>query len=354
MVINAWGIQTKPLTKPWKEAEEPVPVVFDGGSRYFKVGYGGEGDPRYVFPCVVGHYKRQNVIHGMDAKETFIGNDVTDKWSKLTVKHPIEHGIITNWDDMEKIMFETFKIPALCQAVQDVLSLFSSGRTTGFIVNSGDEVTYNVAIDGGYTLSNTIMNLEVSGRDLSVYLMKILTDKGYFLGTMAEWEMIRDIKEKLCYVALDFIEEMHTELCSIQKEYELPDGQIITMDRERFCCPEAFFQPSMLGVTSQGLHKNIYESLLKCDFEIRKIFYVNTVLCGGSMSFPGMTERMTKEIKAQAPQMTKIKVVVPAKCRFSAWFGGSILTTLSSFQRMWICDYEYGDFGPSIIHRRTF
>ncbi|XP_020826520.1 actin, cytoplasmic-like [Phascolarctos cinereus] len=391
MVINAWGRQSQSSTKKLGEVEDPVAVVFDGGSRYFKVGYGGEQAPRFVFPCVVGCYQRQSVMRGMYARETFIGNEVTNKRGKLTVKYPIERGIVTNWEDMEKIwhhayynmlcidpeehpllmtesitnpkanqekliqiMFETFKIPALYVGIQDILSLFSSGRTTGLVVHSGDEVTYSVPIEGGYILSDAIVNLEVSGQDLSTYLTKILVDKGYSLSTMAEWEMVRTMKEKLCYVALDYIEEMHTPEASLQKEYELPDGRIITMGRERFRCPEALFEPSRLGATSPGLHKNIHESLMKCDFEIRKTFYVNTILCGGNMSFPGMNERVTKEIKAQAPQMTKIKVVVPTECRFCSWFGGSILTTLNSFQHMWIYAYEYEDFGPSIIHRRGF
>ncbi|XP_072495535.1 actin, cytoplasmic-like isoform X2 [Notamacropus eugenii] len=373
------------------EAENPLAVVFDGGSRYFKVGYGGEQAPQFVFPCVVGRYKRQSVMVGMDARDTFIGNEVTNKQGKLTVKYPMEHGIVTNWDDMEKIwhhafynmlhidpeehpllmtetianpkankekliqiMFETFRIPALYVAIRDVLSLFSSGRTTGLVVHSGDEVTYAVPIDSGYILSDAIMRLEISGRDLSMYLTKILIDKGYSLRTLAEWEMVRTIKEKLCYVALDYIEETQMEESSIEKKYELPDGRIITMGRERFHCPEAMFEPSLLEITSPGLHQSIYESLLKCDFEIRKIFYVNTLLCGGNMSFPGLTDRVAKEIKAQAPKMTKIKVIVPAESRFSSWFGGSILTSLNSFQHMWIYNHEYEELGPTIIHRRCF
>ncbi|XP_051821640.1 actin-3 isoform X1 [Antechinus flavipes] len=391
MVINAWGRQSQTSTKKIGEVEGSLAVIFDGGSRYFRVGYGGERAPRFVFPCVVGRYKKQNVMHGLDEKDTFIGDEVTDNWTKLTVKYPVEQGIVTNWEDMEKIwhhafynvlrvdpeehpllvtesitnpkankeklveiMFETFGVPALYVAIQDILSLFSSGRTTGFVVNSGDQVTYHVAINGGYIMSGTIMNLEVSGQDLSTYLMKLLNDKGYSLKTRAEWEMVRDIKEKLCYVALDCGEEMDTEESSIQKKYKLPDGRDITVDKERFLCPEALFEPSVLGVPFPGLHKNIYESLIKHDFEIRKIFYVNTILCGGNMSFPGVGERVAKEIKEQAPKMTKIKVVVPAECRFSSWFGGSLLTTLNSFQHMWIYDYEYEDCGSSIIHQRQF
>ncbi|KAM8970900.1 actin, cytoplasmic-like [Sarcophilus harrisii] len=258
---------------------------------YFRVGYGGERAPRFVFPCVVGRYKKQNVMHGLDEKDTFIGDEVTDNWRKLTVKYPVEQGIVTNWEDMEKIwhhafynvlrvdpeqhpllvtesitnpkankeklveiMFETFGVPALYVAIQDILSLFSSGRTTGFVVNSGDEATYHVAINGGYIMSGTIMNLEVSGQDLSTYLMKLLSDKGYSLKTRAEWEMVRDIKEKLCYVALDYREEMDTEESSIQKKYKLPDGRDITVGKERFLCPEALFEPSVLGGSPEIEH----------------------------------------------------------------------------------------------------
>uniref|UniRef100_A0A0D3CS68 Actin n=1 Tax=Brassica oleracea var. oleracea TaxID=109376 RepID=A0A0D3CS68_BRAOL len=345
------------------ESEEIQPLVVDNGTGMVKAGFAGDDAPRAVFPSIIGRPRDAGVIVGMEQKDVYIGDEAHSKRGILILKYPIEHGIVSDWDDMEKIlhhtfynelrvapeehpmllteaphnpkanreritriMFETFDVPATYVAIQAVLSLYGGGRTTGIVLDSGDGVSHTAPIYEGYALLHAINRLDLAGRDLSDALRNILTERGYTFTTSAEIEI-----------------EVETAKSSsaIEKTYELPDGQVITIAAERFRCPEVFFQPYFVGMEAPGIHETTYNSIMNCDVDIRKDLY-------------GIADRRSKEITALAPINMKIKVVAPPERKYSVWIGGSILASLSTFQHMWISKAEYEESGPAIVHRKCF
>eukprot|EP00187_Rhodella_violacea_P007100 CAMPEP_0174886336 /NCGR_PEP_ID=MMETSP0167-20121228/1580_1 /TAXON_ID=38298 /ORGANISM="Rhodella maculata, Strain CCMP736" /LENGTH=248 /DNA_ID=CAMNT_0016122285 /DNA_START=65 /DNA_END=807 /DNA_ORIENTATION=- len=243
-------------------------VVIDNGSGRCKTGIAGEDSPKAVFPAVIGRPKNQGIMVGAGQKEDYVGDAAMARRGVLTIKYPLEHGIVTSWEDMEKIwhhaffnelrvtpsehpvllteapmnpkanrermtqlLFETFEIPAFYVAIQAVLSLYASGRTSGIVIDSGDGVTHTVPIYEGYSLPHAVERIDLAGRDLTEHLSTLLMSSGTKLTTSAEKEIVRDIKQQLCYVAENYEKELSSAKTNnaLAKEFELPDGNVITV-----------------------------------------------------------------------------------------------------------------------------
>merc|ERR1712038_1374917 len=164
------------------------------------------------------------------------------------------------------------------------------------------------------------------------------------------------MKESQCYVALDYEAELaNAEMNSdLEVNYELPDGSVVTIGDERFRAPEALFQPALVGQEADGIHAMLYNSIQQCDIDVRKDLYTNIVLSGGTTMYRGMRERMDKEMSSLAPASVRVKIVAPEERKYSVFIGGSILSSLSTFQDMWISKEEYEEVGPKIVHRKCF
>lgn len=258
---------------------------------------------------------------------------------------------ISDREKMLQVVFETFQVPSTTLAVDAVLALYAAGRTEGIVLDSGYGTTHAVPSTKGIAIPDAMLCLDLAGADLTGYLTKVLKEHDYFFNTASEHEVAKDIKEKLCFVTTDFDEELKMAGTGIERSYKLPDGSSITVGSERFQCPEDLFKPRLAGLDSVGIHKGIFDSIMKCDTDLHKTMYSNIVLSGGSTMFPGLTDRLQKEIESLAPQGTTVNIIAPPTREHSVWIGGSILAALPTFQDILISKQAYEETGPSIASR---
>ncbi|KAI0002086.1 actin-related protein [Russula vinacea] len=353
------------------------PVVIDNGSGTIKAGFAGQDHPKCFFPSYVGRPKHTRVMAGALEGDVFIGRKAQEFRGLLRIKYPMEHGIVTDWDDMERIwnwvyaeelgtlseehpvllteaplnpranresaaqvFFDTFNVPALYISVQAVLSLYASGRTTGIVLDSGDGVTHAVPVFEGFSMPHAIRRVDVAGRDVTEHLQLLLRKAGHHLHTTAEREVVRSIKEKNCYVALNPNKEEKEMTTGRTEAFRLPDGNTIALGSERFRAPEILFNPEIIGLEDAGVHQVVVDSINRVDMDLRKSLYSNIVLSGGPRS--ALVKRMKDG---------KIKIYAPPERKYSTWIGGSILAGLNTFKKMWVSAEEYQE-DPDIIHKK--
>lgn len=348
-------------------------IVIDNGSGCIKCGFSSEEAPKSIFPNVISK------------DQTIVGDE-----SLPDLIHPVEHGVITKWDEMEKIwqhtfsnelkvnsdernvlisdppiapkinrekitqiMFEKFNVQGLFISVQAMLSMYSVGKTTGLVVDSGDDVTNVVPIIEGYSFPYTITKSNFGGRAVTNYLMELLAEKGLTFESYENRKSVREIKEKKCCISLDYENKVNDPKIN-ETKCKLPDGKEFKVGKELFVCTESIFKPELMRKEVPGIHWQIYNSIMKSEIEIRKDLYSNIILAGGNTLISSYPERLTMEMQKLAPSslISKIKVIAQSERKYSAWIGGAILAGLGNFQPMWISHAEYQDAGPQIIHRK--
>ncbi|OAL75107.1 hypothetical protein A7D00_0705 [Trichophyton violaceum] len=382
-----------------------APIVLDNGSGTIRAGFAGEDLPKCYFPSFVGRPKHPRVLAGALEGDVFIGQRAQELRGLLKIRYPLEHGIVTDWDDMEKIwqwvyegelktlseehpvlltepplnprtnrdtaaqiLFEQFNIPALYTSIQAVLSLYASGRTTGIVLDSGDGVSHAVPVYEGFAMPSSIRRIDVAGRDVTEYLQLLLRKSGYVFHTSAEKEVVRMIKEKTGYVAMDPRKEEKEwstnggKADSKMAEYVLPDGhklKDLMADRpahvkigvERFRAPEILFDPEIIGLEYPGVHQIVVDAINRTDMDLRKSLFANIVLSGGSTLCKGFGDRLLHEVQRLAVKDMRIKIFAPPERKYSTWIGGSILAGLSTFRKMWVSIDDWHE-NPDIIHTK--
>ncbi|KAL6058307.1 Actin, aortic smooth muscle [Balamuthia mandrillaris] len=361
-------------------------LVIDVGSSCLYAGHAG-GNLTHIVPSLVGRPKFQLLSVGSSSKGEYVGGKAQHMRHLLSLAYPVQNGVVRNWDDMEllwrhcfygqlrvfpeehpvllteaihnplanrekmvQLMFETFEVPATYVASQPLLVMMAEDVSTGLSLCIGDGVLQAMPLYEHYILEHGTRRKDLAGSALTDFLRELLLERGHdHTSTTAEREVIREIKERMCYVALDFEAEMSKAAMTIEceKSYELPDGQVITLGNERFRCAEPLFQPNKLldtDMLTDGVHKIVYDAVMQCPIDTRKDLLSNIVVAGGTSMLPGFEERLVKELTALLRANSVCK-------QHSVFYGGSALCSLSTFEDRWLDKETYEEYGPAVGHQ---
>lgn len=387
-------------------ASTPI-VVIDNGSYRLRAGYPDEPQPRVNCPSLVGLPRNKGVALATGAEEYAVGQAAVEKRGLLHTERPLSGGTVTNWEQLEKlwshviykqlrltpenhcfvltqnarasneekertleIMMETFNVHSLYLGAAPVFSLYAYGMTTGVVIDAAFDNTSVVPIHEGYALGRHITSSPVAGEALTSYLSRLLESKGYGFSTLNERDLVNTVKETMCYVRVS-----HVDPVPPGDAFVLPDGQSIPIEEERYQCPEAMFNHSILGESfvsknkvwadaghefepslPKGVSWLTYAAINNCEASLRHQLFESIVLAGGSSLFLGMQKRIHSEITQLYREMHQGAGLIPISveempCRqSSAWLGGSMLSTITMFPHLTVSRQEYEETGSRIIH----
>lgn len=332
-----------------------------------------------------------------------VGDEASQLRSMLEISYPMENGMVRNWEDMchvwdytfgpkkmnvdpvntkilltepplnplknrEKmieVMFEKYGFHSAYIAIQAVLTLYAQGLISGVVIDSGDGVTHICPVYESYALPHLTKRLDIAGRDITKYLIKLLLLRGYAFNHSADFETVRMMKEKLCYIGYDIEMEqkLALETTVLVESYTLPDGRIIKVGGERFEAPEALFQPHLINVEGQGIAELVFSTIQAADIDIRPELYKRIVLSGGSTMYPGLPSRLEREIKQlylervlknDIDKLSKFKIRIddPPRRKDMVFIGGAVLAGLNKNKdEFWMSKEEYQEMGLKVLSK---
>ncbi|EKE42193.1 actin, putative [Entamoeba nuttalli P19] len=362
-----------------KIADDAV-LVFDCGSSFIKVGVAGEEQPRKVIPtcyCVIedeeyeGGERKEFGYKAIDENAKLIWpldprND-TD-WDglfdiiqniyqvELNELDPSAHAVVMTdlpnmnevaTDKIKSMMFNDLNVPFLKIVNPALMALYAEGKETGLVVEIGNRMQIVPAVDG-FVIDSAITKIKGNVSGLTEYMQRLLRSCGYIYTTSQQMELVRAIKENVCYVALDYDAEMKRKPREIMKEYKVPGNDNTSkFFQERFQCPEALFKPEKVGIDTEGLPQMIFECIKKCPLTSRRPLLNHIILAGGSTLFPGLPERLDQDLKKilEENKMNSrdVKIIVHQNRKYLAWVGAALLAGMSTLQDEEQCTKDYYD-----------
>lgn len=374
----------------------------DNGSGFLKMGYAGDNFPRYTIPSIVGRPQlrsKQNV-GDLELREVMYADEASPYRALLDITYPIDEGRVRDWNDFEalwnytfhnkmgmpkdlsdrkilvteaalnpkknrekmtELIFEKHGFGGCMFESQALLSLMCEGCTTGIVFDSGDGVSHVIPVVEGYVQPHSIRRLNLAGRHVTNYLVRLLMQSGYAFNSSADFETVREIKEQLCFVSYDVEKDrkLANETCLLDKEYSLPDKSLIRVGRERYQAAECLFNPSLAGVEDRGIADMLYESLSTVEIDLFLPLVQRITLTGGTTMFPGLSSRLDKELrrlftehkyKGDATRIGKTGLTVhdPPRRKHAVFIGASFLAN-NAPDAQWVTKAEFEEKGARAI-----